>query len=94
MITGLAIPNQATSPWSSRLRTRRWPKIADAGGLMALPGIPIYWIVNLASRRVEVYTGPSPDGYERRVDYAPGAVIPLVIDGETVDQFAVADILP
>jgi Uma2 family endonuclease len=57
-------------------------------------GIPIYWIVNLASRRVEVYTGPSPDGYDARVDYAPGAVIPLVIDGETVGQFAVADILP
>ena len=57
-------------------------------------GIPVYWIVNLASRRVEVYTGPSPDGYAQRVDYAPGAAIPLVIDGETVGQFAVADILP
>jgi len=57
-------------------------------------GIPVYWIVNLPSRRVEVYTGPSPDGYAERVDYAPGAVIPLVIDGETVGQVAVADILP
>ena len=57
-------------------------------------GIPVYWIVNLASRLVEVYTSPSPDGYAPRVDYAPDAVIPLVIDGENVGQVAVADILP
>ena len=57
-------------------------------------GIPVYWIVNLASRGVEVYTGPSPDGYAQRVDCAPGAVIPVVIEGETVGQVAVADILP
>jgi len=56
-------------------------------------GIPVYWIVNLASRRVEVYTGPSPDGYALRVDYSPGALIPLVIDGETVGQIAVDDII-
>jgi Uma2 family endonuclease len=57
-------------------------------------GIPVYWIVNLATRRVEVYTGPSPDGYAQRVDYAPGDFIPLVIDGETVGQVPVDEILP
>jgi len=57
-------------------------------------GIPVYWIVNLVSRRVEVYSGPSADGYAPRVDYAPGAVIPLLIDGKTVGQLAVDEILP
>ena len=57
-------------------------------------GIPVYWIVNLPGRRVEVYTGPTSDGYASRVDYAPGEAIPLVIDGETVGQIAVTDILP
>ncbi len=57
-------------------------------------GIPVYWIVNLATRRVEVYTGPSPDGYAQRVDYAPGEFIPLMIDGETVGQVPVDEILP
>jgi Uma2 family endonuclease len=57
-------------------------------------GIPVYWIVNLAGRQVEVYTDPGPDGYASRADYAPGAAIPLVIDGETVDQVAVNDFLP
>jgi Uma2 family endonuclease len=57
-------------------------------------GIPIYWIVNLATRRVEVYTGPSPDGYAQRVDYAPGEFIPLVIDGQIIGQVPVDEILP
>jgi Uma2 family endonuclease len=57
-------------------------------------GIPVYWIINLASRRVEVYTNPTPDGYASRIDYAPGEFIPLVIDGKTVGQVAVAEILP
>ena len=26
-------------------------------------GIPVYWIVNLIHRQVEVYTDPSPVGY-------------------------------
>lgn len=57
-------------------------------------GIPVYWIVNLPGRRVEVYTGPTSDGYASRVDYASGEAIPLVIDGETVGQIAVDEILP
>ncbi len=56
-------------------------------------GIPAYWIVNLVTRRVEVYTGPSPDGYTQRVDYGPGEFILLVIDGETVRQVPVDEIL-
>ena len=57
-------------------------------------GIPIYWIVNLVDRCVEVYSDPRPDGYALRVDYAPGADVPLVIEGTTVDRIAVADMLP
>jgi Uma2 family endonuclease len=57
-------------------------------------GIPVYWIINLTTRRVEVYTNPSPDGYASRVDYAPGEFIPLVIAGKTVGQVAVDELLP
>lgn len=57
-------------------------------------GIPVYWIINLIARHVEVYTEPTSDGYALRTDYAPGADIPLVIDGITIGQIAVADILP
>ena len=35
----------------------------DKLGSYAGGGIPVYWIVNLVDRQVEVYTGPGPDGY-------------------------------
>jgi Uma2 family endonuclease len=56
--------------------------------------IPIYWIVNLVDRQVEVYTVPSVDGYTNRQDFLPGQQIPVVIDGQQVGQIAVDDILP
>jgi Uma2 family endonuclease len=64
-------------------------------------GIPVYWIVNLRDRQVEVYTDPDPGphvsgvgGYRSRVDYQPGQDVPVVIDGQEVGRIAVADLLP
>ena len=57
-------------------------------------GIPVYWIVNLRDRKVEVYTEPGPDGYATQTDYSLGMNMPLVIDGVTVGEIGVDDILP
>jgi Uma2 family endonuclease len=57
-------------------------------------GIPVYWIVNLVDRQVEVYTDPRPTGYASRKDFSSGEQIPVVIDGRQIGQIAVADILP
>jgi Uma2 family endonuclease len=57
-------------------------------------GIGVYWIVNLSSRKIEVYTQPSSDGYESRVDYASGEQISVVVDGTEIGTVAVADIFP
>jgi Uma2 family endonuclease len=57
-------------------------------------GIPIYWIVNLVDRQVEVYSGPLADGYAARDLYRPGDNVPVVVDGQTVGQIAVDDLLP
>ena len=57
-------------------------------------GLPIYWIVNLVDRQVEVYSGPQPDGYATRDVYRPGNYVPFVLDGTIVGQIAVDDILP
>ncbi len=64
-------------------------RVSYAGGR-----IPVYWIVNLVDRQVEVYTDPGPDGYRSRVDFKPGERIPVVLDGEQVGEVAVDDILP
>jgi Uma2 family endonuclease len=56
-------------------------------------GIPVYWIVNLVDRQVEVYTGPRSDGYANRVDFTTGLNVPVVVDGIEIGQIAVSDIL-
>ena len=57
-------------------------------------GIPIYWIVNLIDRQIEVYSDPQPDGYATRTDYRSDEYVPVVLDGTVVGQIAVDDILP
>ncbi len=56
-------------------------------------GIPVYWIVNLVDRQVELYTGPGSDGYSSRVDFTAGQHVPVVIDGVEVGRIAVSDML-
>jgi Uma2 family endonuclease len=60
----------------------------------ALGGIPVYWIVSLVDGQVEVYTGPSPAGYQFRHIFTPGHEVPVVIDGNELGRIAVVDILP
>jgi Uma2 family endonuclease len=56
--------------------------------------IPIYWIVNLIDRRVEVYTDPNETGYRGHVDYARGSQVPVLLDGVALGTLAVDDLLP
>lgn len=58
--------------------------------------IPVYWIINLIDRRVEVYTDPSgpaetPD-YQHRQDFGMTEEVPLVIEGREVGRIAVRDL--
>jgi Uma2 family endonuclease len=66
--------------------------------IYAAAKIPIYWIINLVDRQVEVYadpTGPAnqPD-YGQRRDYGPTDMVPLVLDGQEVARIPVSDLLP
>ncbi len=60
----------------------------------AAGGIPVYWIVNLVDRRVEVYTQPGPNGYQTHQDFSPGQDIAVVVAGVECGRIAVSDILP
>jgi Uma2 family endonuclease len=55
------------------------PRI-EKGRVYARAGIPVYWIVNVADKRIEVYTNPdataNPPVYTTRTDYAPGTAVP------------------
>ncbi len=63
----------------------------------ARAGIPVYWIVNVADRQVEVYTDPTVPGanprYTTRTDYTVGQSVPLVLDGVTVGSVAVGEVV-
>ncbi|MCY3023040.1 MAG: Uma2 family endonuclease [Planctomycetota bacterium] len=60
--------------------------------------IPAYWLVNLAERRIEVYSEPSAGRrepqYRQRREYAAGESVPVILDGKTVGRIAVRDVLP
>lgn len=66
--------------------------------IYARAGIPVYWIVNLIDRQIEVYTDPTgpadePD-YRKRRDFGADERVPVVLDGVEVGTLPVADLLP
>jgi Uma2 family endonuclease len=69
---------------------------ADRGmaSTFSASGIPVYWIVNLVDRQVEVFTSPTSDGYGEMRIFKPGEKVPIVLDGIVVDHIAVSDMLP
>jgi len=70
----------------------------DKTRIYARDKIPVYWIVNLVDRRVEVYSDPNGPGDDPRYHtlnvFAAGASVPVVLDGVTVGTIAVDDLLP
>ena len=43
--------------------------------------IPVYWIVNLVDRQVEVYSRPGRNGYRSQKIYKSGEEVPVTIGG-------------
>jgi Uma2 family endonuclease len=75
----------------SSLARDRGPKLAA----FARSGIPIYWIVNLIDRQVEVFANPRSDGlYSDCQIYLPGDQVPVFIAGSDAGRIAIAEILP
>jgi Uma2 family endonuclease len=64
------------------------------GNLYGRAGIPVYWILNLIDRQIEVYTDPGPTGYAYRKDLTSGQHVPVGLDGAQCGQIAIDDILP
>jgi Uma2 family endonuclease len=56
--------------------------------------IPVYWIINLIDRQVEVYSGPGARGYRTSRIYKPGQEIPVVIASTKVGRIPVDSVLP
>ena len=66
--------------------------------IYAAAGIPVYWIVNLVDRQVEVYadpTGPAdPPDYLQRQDFRGAEQTPVIIAGREVARIPASELLP
>ncbi len=71
-------------------RTDKW-RVYGRGG------VPVYWVVNVVDRRIEVYTDPTgpaaQPGYRTRTDYQPGMAVPVVLGGIVAGTIAVSEVL-
>ena len=84
--TDIALLVEVSESTLSGDRGKKLPAYARAG-------IPVYWIVNLVNRQVEVYSGPVAGSYPSPTIYASGQQVPIVIDGQQLQPIAVDDIL-
>lgn len=62
--------------------------------LYAEAGIPVYWIVNLVSRKLETYAAPVGTDYGKAAELAQDEEAVLILDGTEVGGIAVRDLLP
>lgn len=69
----------------------------DKARVYARAGIPVYWVVNVIDKQIEVFTQPSGPGdapaYAQQDVFTVGASVPVVLDGNTVGTIAVADVV-
>jgi Uma2 family endonuclease len=65
------------------------------GQIYARAGIPVYWILNLVDRQVEVFEEPdSAEGrYRKQIDFGSGSILRLAID-DTIIDVAANELLP
>jgi hypothetical protein len=62
-------------------------------------GLPVYWILDLSLRQLEVYSGRAPSGggageYPAAAILAETESVEVVIDGQVIGRIAVAELLP
>ena len=61
--------------------------------MYARAGIPVYWIINLVERLIEVYEKPVGSDYTSRRDY-PADSVPVIVEGREVGRILVSALLP
>jgi Uma2 family endonuclease len=70
----------------------------EKGPIYAGAAIPIYWIVNLVDRCIEIRTVPGSvagqPAYTQQQVFTPGMTVPLILDGVVIASLAVDELLP
>ncbi|MFI5461085.1 MAG: Uma2 family endonuclease [Isosphaerales bacterium] len=58
----------------------------------ARAGIPVYWIINLVDRQLEVYSDPESGEYRNQQVFGPGGPVAVVIDGVEIGVVKIDDL--
>ena len=66
----------------------------DMARVYAASSIPVYWIVNLVDRQLEVNSDPGPAGYAHSKVFGLHEDVPVVALGVEVGKIAVIDMMP
>ncbi len=70
----------------------------DKAEIYARDSLPVYWILNLSERQVEVHTDPTGDvdraAYRVTAIFKQSDRLPFMLEGRQVADFLVADLLP
>ncbi len=70
----------------------------DKGRIYARANIPIYWVINLVDRQVEVFSDPDPQArppaYRVSQTFRRGQAVPLMLKGQIVAQVRVDELVP
>jgi Uma2 family endonuclease len=62
--------------------------------IYAASGMPVYWIINLVDRQLEVYSEPEGREYRRSQVFSLEQYVPVIIAGVEVGRVRVADFMP
>ncbi len=66
--------------------------------IYATAGVPLYWIVDLHERKIDVYSEPrssaSPASYARLASFSEDSSTPVALDGREIGRIVVKDLLP
>ncbi len=65
----------------------------EKAAMYARNGLPVYWVIHVTDRRIEVYSQPANGEYATRADYTADQAVPIVLDGQTVATINVSDAL-
>lgn len=66
--------------------------------LYASAGVPVYWVVDVDGRKIDVFSEPTGAGreasYSRHAAFAEGEPAPVVVDGVEVGRIDAKELLP
>ena len=62
--------------------------------IYAAAGIPYYWLLNLNTRSLEVYSEPIDGEYTRRIVYKSSSAVEVLLDGKIAGAVRVRTCCP